>query len=144
MSILLLGSPNSYSYEVYEYIFIMQNGQETPCLYVIRIITAVFRASAAMLMRCALFWGVTWRRMLIVYWRFGTRHQCHLQGSKYFWPLKMVPIHCPETSVDDYHTTPRNTPEERRSQLLQCLQTFANWSYSQFVLSTALIHNLPS
>jgi hypothetical protein len=27
----------------------------------------------------------------------------------------MGPIRCPETSVNDYHTTPRNIPEERRS-----------------------------
>jgi hypothetical protein len=27
----------------------------------------------------------------------------------------MGPIRCPETSVNNYHTTPRNIPEERRS-----------------------------
>jgi hypothetical protein len=26
----------------------------------------------------------------------------------------MGSIHCPETSVNNYHTTPRNFPEERR------------------------------
>jgi hypothetical protein len=31
-------------------------------------------------------------------------------------PVKMGPIRCPETSVNYYHTTPRNTPEERRFQ----------------------------
>jgi hypothetical protein len=31
-------------------------------------------------------------------------------------PLKMGPIRCPETSVKDYHSMLRNTPEERRSQ----------------------------
>ena len=31
------------------------------------------------------------------------------------WPVKMGPIRCPETSVNNYHTTPRNIPEERRS-----------------------------
>jgi hypothetical protein len=31
------------------------------------------------------------------------------------WPLKMRPIRCPETSVNNYHTTLRNIPEERRS-----------------------------
>jgi hypothetical protein len=30
-------------------------------------------------------------------------------------PLKMGPIRCPETSVKDYHSTLRYTPEERRS-----------------------------
>jgi hypothetical protein len=29
-------------------------------------------------------------------------------------PLKMRPIHCPETSVNNYHTTQRHIPEERR------------------------------
>ena len=28
--------------------------------------------------------------------------------------LKMGPIRCPETSVNDYHSTLSNTPEERR------------------------------
>jgi hypothetical protein len=31
------------------------------------------------------------------------------------WILKMGSIHWPETSVSNYHTTGRNTPEERRS-----------------------------
>jgi hypothetical protein len=31
------------------------------------------------------------------------------------WPLKMGPIRCPETSVNNYHTTPRNIPEESRT-----------------------------
>jgi hypothetical protein len=31
------------------------------------------------------------------------------------WPLKMRPISCHETLVNNYHTTPRNMPEERRS-----------------------------
>jgi hypothetical protein len=31
--------------------------------------------------------------------------------------VKMGPIRCPETSVNNYHTTPRNVPEERRSRL---------------------------
>jgi hypothetical protein len=30
------------------------------------------------------------------------------------WPLKMGPIRCPETSVKNDHTTPRNIPEERK------------------------------
>jgi hypothetical protein len=30
--------------------------------------------------------------------------------------LKMGPIRCPETSVQDYHSTLRNIPEERRSR----------------------------
>jgi hypothetical protein len=31
------------------------------------------------------------------------------------WPVKMEPIRCPKTSVNNYHTPPRNIPEERRS-----------------------------
>ena len=31
-------------------------------------------------------------------------------------PLKMGPIDCPETSVDNYNCTLRNIPEERKSQ----------------------------
>jgi hypothetical protein len=33
------------------------------------------------------------------------------------WPVKMGPIRCPETSVNNYHTTPRNISEERRSHV---------------------------
>jgi hypothetical protein len=32
------------------------------------------------------------------------------------WPVKMGPIRCAETSVNNYRTTPRNIPEERRSR----------------------------
>jgi hypothetical protein len=32
--------------------------------------------------------------------------------------VKMGPIRCPETSVNYYRTTPRNNPEELRSQLI--------------------------
>jgi hypothetical protein len=31
------------------------------------------------------------------------------------WPLKIGPIRCPETSLNNYHTMTRNIPEERRS-----------------------------
>jgi hypothetical protein len=31
------------------------------------------------------------------------------------WPLKMGAIHYPETSLNNCHATPRNVPEERRS-----------------------------
>jgi hypothetical protein len=37
------------------------------------------------------------------------------------WPLKMGPISCPETSVNNYHSTLRNIPEERRSHEGGCL-----------------------
>jgi hypothetical protein len=45
-----------------------------------------------------------------VYRRFGTTYKSHLQGS-----FTMGPISCPETSVNNYHTTPCNIPEQRRS-----------------------------
>jgi hypothetical protein len=31
------------------------------------------------------------------------------------WPLKKGPTGCPETSLNNYQSTPRNVPEERRS-----------------------------
>jgi hypothetical protein len=34
-----------------------------------------------------------------------------------YWALKMGPIGCPETSVQNYHSTPRNIPEDRRYYL---------------------------
>jgi hypothetical protein len=34
---------------------------------------------------------------------------------------KMGPVRCPETSVNNYHTTPRNIPEERRSRSELCM-----------------------
>jgi hypothetical protein len=30
------------------------------------------------------------------------------------WPVRMEPIRCPETSVNNYHTTPCNNPEDHR------------------------------
>jgi hypothetical protein len=30
------------------------------------------------------------------------------------WPVRMGPIRCPKTLLNNYHTTPRNTPEDRR------------------------------
>jgi hypothetical protein len=78
-----------------------------------------FQASAAILMRSALFWDVTRRRVVIVYRRLGTTYRSHHHGSrvrvgKDSWPVNMEPIYCPETSVNNYHTTPHNIPEERR------------------------------
>ena len=99
-----------------------------------------------MLMRSALFWGITRRRVVIVY-----------RGES--WPLKMGPIRCPETSVNSYHTMPRNIPEERRSQFVNLsssckmsryrvrelrLQTFYLWinpkALSYIVAMSALEH----
>jgi hypothetical protein len=44
--------------------------------------TPWFQASAAMLMRSALFWDITRRRVVIVHRRFGTTHESHLQRSR--------------------------------------------------------------
>jgi hypothetical protein len=35
-----------------------------------------------MLMRTALFWGITQRRVVILYQHFGTTYRSHLQGSR--------------------------------------------------------------
>ena len=77
-----------------------------------------FETSATM-MTSALFWDITRRRVIIVYRRFGTTYLSHLHGwrvreAKDSWPLKMGLMQCPETSVNNYETTPCNIPEERR------------------------------
>jgi hypothetical protein len=51
--------------------------------------------------------------MVILYERFRTKYQSHIQSSSR--PLKMGPIRCPETSLNDYHSTLRNIAVERRS-----------------------------
>jgi hypothetical protein len=87
--------------------------------------------------RSALLWGITQRRLVNLFWRFGTTYRSHLQGSRstrnhgrLSWfatlnyrqkrrlgirLLKMGPIRCPETSGKYYHLKLRNVPEERRS-----------------------------
>jgi hypothetical protein len=72
---------------------------------------------AVSFLRSALFWGVTQRRVVIPYSRFRTTYRSSEAGVLHWtsWPLKMGPIRCPETSVKGYHSTLRNTPEERRS-----------------------------
>jgi hypothetical protein len=44
------------------------------------------------------------------------------------WPVRMGPIRCPETSVNNYHTTPCNTPEDRRFRIL-CWLCWPNTSH---------------
>jgi hypothetical protein len=83
----------------------------------------------------ALFCNVTQCRVIILYWRFGTTYRSRLQGSRNprrklssrakkskkkvsswtSWPLKIGPIDCPETSVQNYHSTLRDIPKQRRS-----------------------------
>jgi hypothetical protein len=60
-----------------------------------------------------IFWDVTQRRYVVSYLRFGTTYQTHLQGQA----LKIGQIGCPETSVNNYLSSLRNIPEERRSHL---------------------------
>jgi hypothetical protein len=76
--------------------------------------------------RSALFWDITQRRVIILYRRDGTTNRFQLQGCRSprielsswtSWPLKMGPIGCLETSVQNCHSTLRNIPEERRSHL---------------------------
>jgi hypothetical protein len=100
-----------------------------------------FQASAMMLMRYALFWVITRRQMVMLDRRFGTTYRSHLQGSTSpkkiyltFWPLKMRPIRCPETSVMDYHSTLRNNPKDCRfyQECLICVSlnvVTAVWRY---------------
>ena len=77
------------------------------------------RYKATQSLGSALFCDITRRRVVIVYRRFGTMYGSHFHGSRVFptrtRPVKMGPIRCHETSVKNYHTTPRNIPEERRS-----------------------------
>jgi hypothetical protein len=75
-----------------------------------------FVGQAGLFLRSALFWGVTQRRVVVLYWRFGTTYRSNEGGLLHWtsWLLKMGPRRCPETSVKDYHSTLRNTPEDRR------------------------------
>jgi hypothetical protein len=69
----------------------------------------------------ALFCDITRRRAVIVYRRFGTTYRSHLPSVKSRFccrildPWRWYRYVIPETSVKDYHTTPRNIPEQGRS-----------------------------
>jgi hypothetical protein len=72
------------------------------------------------MLRSALFWVITQRRVVIIYRRLGERIGPIFKGQRVHsswtsWPLEMGPIRCPETSVNYYHSTMPCTPEERRS-----------------------------
>jgi len=41
----------------------------------------------------------------------------------------MGPIGCPETSVDNYHSTLCNIPEECRSRIIQSRKQLCRWRY---------------
>jgi hypothetical protein len=65
---------------------------------------------------CALLGYYVASCVVILYRRFGRAYRSHLQRLRSL-PLNLGPIRCPETSVKDYRSTLRNTPEERRSDL---------------------------
>jgi hypothetical protein len=93
------------------------------------------------IMMYVLFWDITQCCVVIVYRRFGTTYRSHFHGSRvrvgkkeiqqpmnlryrlldFFlsyldsWHMKMGPIRCPETSVNNCHTTLCIIPEEHRS-----------------------------
>jgi hypothetical protein len=51
------------------------------------------------------------------YFRLPPRCWLNLRSYSDSWPARMGPIRCPETSVNNCHTMPRNTPEDRRFHL---------------------------
>jgi hypothetical protein len=81
-----------------------------------------FQASAAMLMKSMVFWVITRRRVVIIYRRFFAGFLSYSES----WPVKMGPTCCPETSVNNYHTTPCNYPEDHRFQFNISLRTKAD------------------
>jgi hypothetical protein len=72
-----------------------------------------FQVSTAMLMRSVLIWDIQRSCVVIDYRRFGQRIGSIFTGQEC---EKMGPIRWPETSVINYHTTPRNISQQRRSQ----------------------------
>ena len=88
-------------------------------------ITIIFTSNNYVL-RSALFWDITQRRVLNLYRRFGTTYRSHLQVSRSkrrklysrtSWPVKMRQIGCPETSAQNYHSSLRNIPDKLRPHL---------------------------
>jgi hypothetical protein len=65
----------------------------------------LFHAPGAMLIRSALFWGITQRRAVILYRRFGTTYRSYLQGSR---SLDGYFIFTPCIVLDTYHHKPTN------------------------------------
>ena len=79
---------------------------------------AWFQASTAVYMTPSLFWDVTLRRLVIVTHASGQNIGPIFKGPKTDWPLKIIPIGCPEMSVTNYQSTHHNIREEWRSRLL--------------------------
>jgi hypothetical protein len=82
---------------------------------------------------------------VISYRRFGTTYRSHLEEFKNPVPfaLKLGPIGCPQTPVRNYHYSPRNNPEERKS-LLQAVTSLKNFSHHRqnIVISAFLLKPL--
>jgi len=77
-----------------------------------------FQASTAMSMRSAFFLDCMGCRMVVFYRCIETTYWSRLQSSsspRMAWPLKMRPIDCPETSVQNYRSTQHKIPKECRS-----------------------------
>ena len=55
---------------------------------------------------CALFWGITQRRVVIQYRHLGITYRYHLQVAR-----SPGPTGCPEASVRNYHPTLPSTPD---------------------------------
>jgi hypothetical protein len=64
-------------------------------LVVDKLIKHWFQASAAMLMKSAVFWSITRHRVVIVYRHFGTTYRSHHHGSKFrvvFFPTRTLDL----------------------------------------------------
>jgi hypothetical protein len=61
-----------------------------------------------------------WFTILCKLWAFMTIVTMHGANNIIFllgsWPVNMGPTRCPETSVNNYHTTPCNHPKDHRLQ----------------------------
>jgi hypothetical protein len=103
-------------------------------------IFARFQASITTQLTSALFWDIKQRRVVILYRRFGIIYRSHFQGSSTSLPLIMGPICCPETLLQNYHSTLPNISEDRRSEfkipvlfyVTLTLLTGVNLKYKQF------------
>jgi hypothetical protein len=60
-------------------------------------------------LRSALFWDITRRRVVVVYRLLEERVGPIFKGQE------SEKKHCPQTSLRDYHTTPRNIPDKGRA-----------------------------
>ena len=85
------------------------------------ISTKVYIEFIKIFQRYSLFRYVTQRRLVISYRRFGTNYRSHLQGSTCPRSLNSLTLEDKtkglSRNVDDYWSTLRNIPEERRCHL---------------------------